>query len=177
MKRTGWEQDRGLNELVLLANAHDVGVRLGSEESSFVPSRRRRGRGWRGWIEVHVNWTTFAAVDISAAKIRTIAAKALAHELGHLLIAPLGRRYRKDYGIPVGTRSVAAHSRWELDEAKARLVENYLLKEYGFSTRMRLLKDPIASYRKATDFRRHLRKKAWQWWREEGEEYIVKELS
>jgi hypothetical protein len=55
--------------------------------------------------------------------------EALAHELGHFVIAPRGRRYRKNYGIL--TTNNRNHDHWNLDEEKALLVEGALLRHVG----------------------------------------------
>lgn len=90
----------------------------------------------------------------------------LAHELGHYLIAPKGRRHRKDYGIPSERqRSEVSHRRWEVDEMKATLVEYALLRHFGLEEELCLRKDPL---RLRQYPRNPFRKEAARWWKTEG---------
>lgn len=97
----------------------------------------------------------------------------IAHELGHYLVAPPGRRHRKDYGIPsYRGRSDASHRRWDLDEVKAVVVSHWLLAQLGFGKETGVLKQPL----RTVTFGAACRLEVSHWWRTEGREQITKEL-
>lgn len=86
----------------------------------------------------------------------------LAHELGHYLIAPKGRRHRRDYGI------VGFGEKWDLDEAKAVLVEHELLRFFGAK---KVLKHPLSRVLLAS-FIKKQKKPALRWFDEQGKEMV-----
>lgn len=86
----------------------------------------------------------------------------IAHELGHYLIATAGRRRRPDYGIPENAEGIP---QWDLDEAKAVLVEHYLRAAHG----LKFKKDPLRD--------KAMRAVANKWWREQGKNEIQLKLS
>lgn len=93
----------------------------------------------------------------------------LAHELGHYFIAPKGRRHRKDYGI------VGFGEKWDLDEAKAILVEHELLRFFGAK---KVLKCPLSRVTLAFSIKEQ-KKSAIHWFNEQGKEmihYILKDI-
>lgn len=88
--------------------------------------------------------------------------KDLAHELGHVILAPKGRRFRKDYGIKNGIRrSYRSKLKWDFDEAKATLIEHHLLNFVG----LKYLKEPLGKLlgQKA---------KVNKWWKIDGEQMV-----
>lgn len=167
--------DKPLHNLVRLAHKHRVGVRIGAE-TQYLPQPRYRQQGWKGWIEVDLSLTTLMSTSLTQRALGTIIAKKVAHELGHFLVAPPGRKYQQDYGIRAyGKRSEKSMEFWDLDEAKATLVEHQLLRHFGFEGRTKLLKDPLCNMRRLSRLR-VCRKKAWQWWRSEGKRAFEESL-
>lgn len=163
--------DPGLARLCRIAHTHRVGVRL-TNEQQFL-RHYQRGAKYKGYIEVQLGFNSFANRAVTLTYLRHTVAKSLAHELGHFLIAPLGRRYRKDYGIPVGHRSERAEFNWDLDEAKAVLVENHLLIACGYRRRgMKIQKDPLSFMRRRGLRFRKIRVEAHRWWRACGRAMI-----
>jgi hypothetical protein len=92
-------------------------------------------------------------------KQATLIAEALAHELGHFVVAPAGRRYRKNYGI---LNTITRDSQyWELDEAKARMVEVALLRHVGIKGNG--LQDLTQEYQRRVSL----------WWEKEGKHLVA----
>lgn len=165
--------DKSLNSLIQIAAKHDVGVRFGGYQGSsqFVNSGKNVYR-YRGYIEIAIPMSLILKVSKTQyQQLTNKVARELSHELGHFLIAPIGRRYHKDYGIRMNMRSRYSRDKWELDELKALLVEEFLLRECGYESKMRLKKDPIRSKHKS-HYYQPMCKKAWTWWRKEGMQYI-----
>jgi hypothetical protein len=166
-------KDKNLSAMIdFLADRH-IGVRIG-QESSYVPSRYRRNRGYKrmpykGYIEVPI--TIAHVLSTTPQAITNNVARNLAHEIGHWLVAPKGRRYRKDYGIKGDTL------RWDLDEMKARIVEHFILQHFGFGDRIKILRDPIWRWRNSRSTQhRQMRREALRWWQAEGQAQVQKEL-
>lgn len=66
----------------------------------------------------------------------------LAHELGHYLVTPKSRRHKKNYGIPKKSYTLRNNwKRWNLEEYKASVLENELLKLVGAP--ITTYKDPL----------------------------------
>jgi len=130
-----------------IARHWDLDVRFDSTDStggpSYIPATRKQRRyreNLRGYIELGDPRPIEFARNPKWFEERV--AKNLAHELGHFLIAPPGRRYRRDYGIPpIGGRTAEMVIKWDLDEAKAILVEHFLYRRCGF--RFRIPKEPL----------------------------------
>lgn len=95
----------------------------------------------------------------------------LSHELGHFLIAPKGRRYKKNYGIRTNysSRSIRAKYHWNLDEYKAQLVENHLYKRY----RLPWIKKPLAPFYKLKNNIKAIQD-AELWFENDGQKLIKK---
>jgi hypothetical protein len=165
--------DRQLQKLIELAEWFDLKVRITGVETHFTPEKTKN-YDIKGWIEIPITSYDLIYRMQSIQDLNNYVARSLAHELGHFLVAPVGRRYRKDYGIPSSNSSHASTDKWDLDEAKANLVEEYLLQKFGFAKRLRIKKDPIRFLRDIPSYRFHYRD-AWAWWRKGGEAYI-KEL-
>jgi hypothetical protein len=91
----------------------------------------------------------------------------ITHELGHFLIAPKSRRYKKDYGIPLKNWKNRYKNRdyWDLDEFKAQLVGFYLLQHFKFT------KNKKISWSHPTQFRA-IKKEAVEWFNEIGKNKI-----
>ncbi len=79
------------------------------------------------------------------------AAQNLAHELGHYLVAPKGRRHHVDYGIRDNSRFA------DQDESRAIFIESYLLSHFGFK--------PRTNFNHRTD-------EDVKWWKEIGKPRI-----
>lgn len=107
--------------------------------------------------------------DINVAK--SWLGRDIAHELGHYLIAPKGRRHRLNFGIPPKRYNVP-RPQWDLDEAKAILVEHALLRHFGgkmalkHPLRMRVLLESVRSQSK----------KANTWFEKEGKAMLQQAL-
>jgi len=162
--------NKELNALIKIAKNHKVGVRFGTEQR-YVVNRNKHGYQNRskGWIEIYIS-----ALDIGNGHIKdlnsigNLMCEALAHELGHFLIAPLGRRYHTNYGIPSERmRSDAQRRTWNLDETKADIVGNYLLCKVGYAKRMH-----VPGYSLTGRYAAPLGKVAWKWWKLEGKSQI-----
>jgi len=149
-----------LNKLYVFARDLGLQVAFGSENSRTTRISRRYVRH-----EIQIELRPKDLFHMSGSDLQDSIGRNLAHELGHYIVAPKGRRHRKDYGIP-GTST----KRWAIDEGKAILIENYLLKRFGFGCRMRLLKYPVRSnrHRSVREHHREIEK----WWREDGERKI-----
>lgn len=109
----------------------------------------------------------FKTIFVPLSSDGTLRPNDVAHELGHFLVAPKSRRYRKDYGIPAQARG-ADRARWDMDESKARMVEHFLLARFGYSFK----KDPLRladSHYQAKEVRR--------WWRTEGKLSVIVQLA
>ena len=74
------------------------------------------------------------------------------HEIGHLWVAPRSRRNKRDYGCPP---NAAESPHWELEEAKAMLVEHRL----GELLRIQQNKDPF--HNRTINYVEQ--EKAWDW--------------
>jgi hypothetical protein len=84
--------------------------------------------------------------------------QSIAHEIGHYIVAPPSRRYRKDYGIPRDHRNDAY---WNLDEMKARFVERELVRACGMKRANVLLISGV------------YKKPAEMWWEQEGKHLVA----
>lgn len=63
----------------------------------------------------------------SLSEIQNSVITAIAHEIGHLLAAPPGRRKLKDFGIPQNIKN----DKWDAEDVKAQLFENEVLMAIG----------------------------------------------
>lgn len=95
----------------------------------------------------------------------------VAHEMGHFLIAPKSRRYRKDYGIPTNVyRLGVEQGTWDFDEAKALLVEHFLLEKFGHPFKKNPLRTASGRFQVHANAAR-------KWWRTEGKLSIIIQLA
>ena len=147
---------RMLQSLLQLAKHFDIRVEFGREQEFNAEPRSMRRKNY------HHNKITLSMHPQRLTNLNCAyeASKDLAHELGHFFAASPGRRYRRDYGIPPET--IHARPYWDLDEAKARLIENYLLKRFGGKSVLRPLRNVRGGLKT-------VQPKAELWWRKEGE--------
>ncbi len=94
-------------------------------------------------------------------RFRTLAAQELAHELGHFIVAPKRRRFKKDYGIPDerNSRTTQQNNYWLVDELKAQFVERHLLRYYKIPSKKNYFKIYPAG-----EINPKLYNKALTWW-------------
>jgi hypothetical protein len=166
MKKKNKIKDCQLKAMIDFVHSYKIGVQLGND-NSYTPSYSRKA--WaRGYMTILLSYRELH----NGIKINNFVARNLAHELGHFLIAPLGRRFKKDYGIPPNEPD------WtRLDEMKAKLIEEYLLRYFGFARRIKLLKDPLWAYKKYPGAYKDHYRQAWKWFRsKEGLVKIKQEL-
>lgn len=139
---------------------------------SFAKKHRKRAKTNAGTIIVSIKpWTVMRTPEKAAMWI----AWELAHELGHYLVATPIRRRMNDYGISADhKRTEAQAKRWEIDEAKATLVEHYLRKHFRDA---RAQVNPLVRYRKKSLERRGIDVTALlQWWADSGKALVDAEL-
>ena len=74
-------------------------------------------------------------------KLRATIAIAIAHEIGHFLAAPLSRRNRKNFGIPLSQDNSSPRSRykWEREEVMAQLFEQKITDTIGVKNQSKRL--------------------------------------
>ena len=89
----------------------------------------------------------------------------LAHELGHWLVAPPGRRFRTNFGIPNKAWPPNGYDKWELEEGKATVAGLYCMNQIGFHHEL-----------KATGNIRRIKQEVETWWNNGGQDFIASEL-
>ena len=150
----------GLPDLVRFAKNLGIEVQLGTETEYKTIPKTVRWVGPRRIVRGRSVMTLKITVDqLTSSSLPDIVINDLAHELGHFIAAPKGRRCKIDYGIK--TKSKFA----ELDEFKANFVEIAIQqaldrRTYVFSQRQK-------------NFPEY--KQAEEWWRSEGQ-IMVKTL-
>jgi hypothetical protein len=169
-----------VDRLLLIPRKFGIGLRAGLEQE-FLPGLRRRRGGSTGTIVLSIPIRELlrplllsegASRHRPSLQIRLC--RGLAHELGHFLVAPKGRRYKKDYGIASERRrSEASHRFWEIDECKAKIVEHYLLARCGFGRAEGVRKRPLRSHGVDDSYRWSVER----WWRTEGQKSVEEQLS
>jgi len=165
--------DKELNKLKKIAYAYRIGIRF-TAEPRYVNTNKKHSIH-KSYIEMDLRIHDLIFQPQSGHRaLSNRVARHVAHELGHFLVAPGGRRYRKDFGIPEVKRSRASGERWELDEYKAQLVDNYILRLCGFEKRFRLPKNPL--WRECKK-RNYIALQAKEWWDTKGKFLIEKELA
>lgn len=161
--------DRDLKNLYDFARSFKIGIRL-SDESQYLPNPSyKHFGGKRGNIGAELLISDLFNASNSRETLANKVALTIAHELGHFLVAPKGRKYKKDYGIVTKDLSERSMYHWDLDEAKACLIHAYLLKHFRFDQRMKVLKDPLSSWRRRVPRIQKARREAWKWWNKEGQ--------
>lgn len=130
------ETSESFRGLLALAHKLDIDVEIGGIETTsksiikyrFSPETRRSCN--KSILVMHLRLQ-----DVDIAQKKSVVDRLtceLAHELGHYMAAPKGRRRHKDYGIKVKSKFS------ELDELKANFVEQELrrkfeIKDFKFS--------------------------------------------
>lgn len=129
------KQQTCLRRIITFARTLNLRVEFGRENAFYTTKYPKYGnRRVKSDHTIVVEFSPYALMHDTIDQACVYAGAALAHELGHYLIAPKGRRHRKDYGIPAKQRTSASIDKWQLDDDKAVMVELQLLKHFSFHT-------------------------------------------
>jgi len=150
--------------LYKFVNNLDLTIRIRSHLVSSFYTDKEYGKSLK-IIQIDIGVKEFF---LYPSQCRAYMFRQITHELGHYLIAPPGRRHREDYGIPKeNKRNSSTHSKWDLDEVKAQIVENHLSGKFGG----KYLKYPISKNKLQLSLRPHI-SVANRWWKEIGRDKI-----